>query len=176
MISSRSAALVAECGSRKTVPASNGSNPSMTTPVVGQLYFLEKRDTRLASCAQGMTLLRLVSPPPRRRLATVELLHPLSRSQNIILFLGNYLGPARRSASSRPCRRTSAAPRGARRRHVRQLYYWQSKCGGHRGDDQPGHLDLRGAIQRSDYNPDSFSILNHCSRRLAFAAGNCLSK
>jgi hypothetical protein len=26
-------------------------NPSMSTPVVGQLYFLVKRDARLASCA-----------------------------------------------------------------------------------------------------------------------------
>jgi hypothetical protein len=48
VITSRSAALVAGCGSRKPVPAS--SAPSMTTPVVGQLYFLEKRDARLAAC------------------------------------------------------------------------------------------------------------------------------
>jgi len=62
----------------------------MSTPVVEQLYFLEKRHARLASCAwasvytaarQAKAPLRLVSPAPHR-LAAVELLHALSRFQN----------------------------------------------------------------------------------------------
>jgi hypothetical protein len=40
----RSASLVAGSGSRKTIPASNGSSPSMSKPVVGQLSVFEKRD------------------------------------------------------------------------------------------------------------------------------------
>jgi hypothetical protein len=67
-------------------------NASMSTPVVGQLYFLEKRDTRLASFTWVSVLTvagpsdgaaRVVSRPlAAPRLAAVELLHSFSRSQN----------------------------------------------------------------------------------------------